>query len=668
MNHATDNAPQPHPPQADSTGQQTDGHRNDRPQKLTLLERRLLFSPWRLVIILATAIFVVEFLIMVLFWLFPTVSPLAEMLLDATLLTIVLVPVISAFVFKPLLHLIADYRHNEHQLQNYRTDLERQVAARTDQLDVTVRRLQNEIEERRRAEASITEHKDLLGTIIESIPSPIFYKDQHGAYSGCNQAFCTYLGRPREEIVGSTVYDIAPPHLAAVYHQADMDLMARGGTQTYETQVRYADDTLHDVIFYKSVMQRHDGSLLGLVGVMLDITELKRVEAEKDTLAQSLLHTQKIESIGRLAGGVAHDFNNLLTPILGYTEMLTTASGRDERSRTRLNGIRDAALKARDLTRQLLAFSRKQVLEMKPVDLNQVIEAFALILERTIREDIAVSHRLDPLLGSILADRSQIEQIIMNLAINAQDAMPEGGSLLIGTRNVSLDATSQRTPDLAPGDYVMLTISDSGCGMDAEVMGHIFEPFFTTKPEGKGTGLGLATVFGIVKQHGGQIDVLSAPGQGTTITIYFPRNEEAPVSALAAEEIGTTPAQRNTTILLVEDNPMVLEMARELLNDNGYRVVACDDPQKAVALLKAQPGPVDLLLTDVVMPGMNGPALYESLKSMQPGLRVLFMSGYNDAMASNLHLLDDSRPCFIQKPFTAQALLKKLESALEHTT
>ncbi|OGR29790.1 MAG: hypothetical protein A2X83_09550 [Desulfuromonadales bacterium GWD2_54_10] len=649
-----------------------------------------------------------------------------------------------------------------------------------------------DITRRKATERQLKENEELLGNIINTIPNPIFYKDCNGFYTGCNDAFCSYLGFPKEKIIHSTVYDLAPKKLADIYHQADLDLMQKKGTQVYETSVRYADEKIHDVIFYKSTMLREDGTLRGLVGVMLDIserkqaekeliqkeelfhllfeksgdanllidgtaiidcneatlrilgytdklqiidthpgdispefqpdgrrssekanemmlhayeqgsyrfewlylrmngtplpvevmltaipmherwllhtawrdlTDRKQAEEEKERLSQSLLHAQKIESIGRLAGGVAHDFNNLLTPIMVYAEMLRASCGTDELTLKKIEGIISAACKARDLTRQLLAFGRKQVLEMKIIDLNRTLEAFSPILERTIREDIHISLKLAPNLGSIMADRPQIEQIIMNLAVNAQDAMPTGGALLIETTNIVLHESARTHPELATGPYVKLSVSDSGCGMDKETLDKIFEPFFTTKEPGKGTGLGLATVFGIVKQHKGHVNVYSEPGHGSTFTVYFPRQDGQAGIYDTPRVPELARLHHNVTILLVEDNTMVRELAYELLTDQGYSVLMVEEPLQAVALLETNRDAVDLLLSDVIMPGLSGPALYELLKPLKPGLKVIFMSGYNEDMIAHQYMRGDN-PNYIQKPFSSHDLLQKIDEVL----
>lgn len=519
-----------------------------------------------------------------------------------------------------------------------------------------------DITERKAMEQQLRENEQLLKTIIESIPSPVFYKDAAGRYTGCNEAFVAYLGLPREKIVNATVFDISPGPQAEIYHRADMELFEKMETQRYEASVRYADNTMHDVIFYKSAMKDENGKLLGLVGVMLDISELKLVEAEKDRLCSELLHAQKIESIGRLAGGVAHDFNNLLTPIIGYAEMLQNSTAADERSQKRVQGILAAASKARDLTRQLLAFSRKQVLEMKDIDLNRLVMDFTPILEHTIRQDIKINLELDALPAVTTGDQTQIEQVIMNLAINAQDAMPDGGSLMIRTSRGFIDIQPENDSELPAGSYVILTVSDDGEGMLPEIMDHIFEPFYTTKSSSKGTGLGLATVFGIVKQHGGQICVTSEPGHGTTFTIYLPLRQFESESNVVPETCAVWGHHENKTILLVEDNQMVMNMTCELLTEKGYNVLTANSAKEATELIRKHAHSIDLLLTDVIMPGMSGPALYESIRAIYSGLKVVFMSGYSDNIIEK-QLQSVKELHYIHKPFTPEAIIAKINEA-----
>ncbi|MDD2853518.1 MAG: ATP-binding protein [Desulfuromonadaceae bacterium] len=634
-------------------------------QTLIQREKSILFSPLRLIIILVLCIFTVEFFFMVLLHNLPMLSPVAEFLLDAFLLSVALCPVLIFMLFRPLKHLVAQYQINEQQLITHKEQLELEVKSRTAELDQVVLQLRSEISEKDIIKDVLSSNSDLLEAIIESIASPLFIKDKQGLYKGCNTLFSDYIGLTKEQIIGSSVFEVAPAELAAVYHRADMDLMESRGTQTYESQVRYADGTLHDIVFNKSTILDGDGQVSGLVGVMLDLTALKQAEKEKEQLTQSLLHSQKIESIGRLAAGLAHDFNNLLTPILGYAEMIRKSSESDERTTKRVNGIIDAATKARDLNRQLLAFGRKQLLDMKVLDLNQVIESFNSILSRTVRGDITITLRLDSTLGSIMADKGQLEQVLMNLAINAQDAISNNGKLIIETSNITLSQPHIGNFNLKPGDYVMLVISDNGSGMDAETVNHIFEPFYTTKEVGHGTGLGLATVYGIICQHGGSINVYSEPGYGSTFKLYFPRLDERPQVELIAEKVEERTQYRGHTILLVEDNDMVREVTRELLENVDFTVLEANGAKQATQLLKRHGKPIDLLISDVIMPDKNGPIMYEVLKELQTDLKVLYMSGYSESIISLQGMGNDS-PNYIRKPFTPDALLHKIDMLISH--
>ncbi|MFZ3047756.1 MAG: ATP-binding protein [Desulfatirhabdiaceae bacterium] len=397
--------------------------------------------------------------------------------------------------------------------------------------------------------------------------------------------------------------------------------------------------------------------------IVRDITEQKRIESEKRKLEEQLQHAQKIESVGRLAGGVAHDLNNLLTPIIGYSEILLDDTSLNDLLKKYVEQIIGAGLRAKDLVHQLLAFSRRQVLEFKPVDLNRAVADFEKLLRHTIREDIAIRIIPDPALPYIQGDIGQLEQVIMNLAVNAQDAMPEGGDLIIETAVAVLDvADTVMNQDLEPGRYVMLAISDGGDGMDAGTQARLFEPFFTTKEMGKGTGLGLATVYGIVKQHGGNILVTSEPGKGATFKIYLPVMETA---ADLAESIPDSPGKLRgaETILLVEDNQMVRDIARDILQYQGYTVLPAENGKAALSVLENHDGPVHLLLTDVVMPQMNGRDLAARAAARYPDLKVLYMSGYTDDVIAHRGILDEG-VLFIQKPFSVQSLTAKVREAL----
>ena len=391
--------------------------------------------------------------------------------------------------------------------------------------------------------------------------------------------------------------------------------------------------------------------------------QLESAYAELSRTRDQLAQSQRIEALGRLAGGIAHDFNNLLTVILGHTYLLSEGVPPDDPARYHADVIRQTADRAATLTSQLLAFSRKQVLRPTSLDLNAVVRGMELLLGRVIGEHVELVTACDPAAGCVRADRSQLEQVIMNLAVNARDAMPEGGRLSLATSNVDLDAEFvRRHPGASVGPSVALEVSDTGAGMDALVRAHLFEPFFTTKEFGKGTGLGLATVYGIVKQSDGYIQVDSEPGRGSRFTIYLPRAAGAAAPVAPADNTLDVPRGAGT-ILLVEDEPAVRALVRAMLERNGYSVLAASQGVEALEVVAAHAGPIDLVLTDVVMPQMGGRQLADHLATLRPETRVLFMSGYpNDALGSQGVAAPGT--AFLQKPFSPTALAREVKTLL----
>ena len=394
-----------------------------------------------------------------------------------------------------------------------------------------------------------------------------------------------------------------------------------------------------------------------------DIEERKRTEEALRQSQDQLRQAQKMEAIGRLAGGVAHDFNNLLTIITGRCDLLLVGQDQANALSGEIGVIRDAAKRAAALTRQLLAFSRKQVLQPEILDLNEVVGNLERMLCLAIGDSIEMRSVLRPGLGQVKADPGQIEQIILNIVINARDAMPEGGKIVIETADVHLDEGYRaKHPVAGTGPYVMLAISDTGCGMDEETRSRVFEPFFTTKEQGKGTGLGLSTVYGIVKQSGGQVWVYSEPGRGSTFKVYLPRvsGAQRPVSDTAEHRS----LRGSETILIVEDEPVVRALVLEILTRQGYEVLEAQDGAQARMLCERHGGAIDLLLTDVVMPRMNGRELAESLRDQRPQMRVLYMSGYTDD-AVVLHGILQEGANFLEKPFRPDSLARKVREVLE---
>jgi signal transduction histidine kinase/CheY-like chemotaxis protein len=400
--------------------------------------------------------------------------------------------------------------------------------------------------------------------------------------------------------------------------------------------------------------------------IRLEETLADRIQAEEDrkNMQAQLLQAQKVESLGRLAGGIAHDLNNILVPIIGYVELGMGQLSPDDKLYHDLQQVREAAGRAAGLTRQILAYSRKQVLEMKPTDVNELVVGFTGMLRRLIGEDIELQVFLAPSPHLIMADKGQLEQTLMNLAVNARDAMPEGGHLTIETDNVFLDEEyAQKHIEVQPGPYVMIAVSDTGHGMSAETKQHIFEPFFSTKEQGEGTGLGLATVFGVVKQHQGNIQVYSEPGSGSTFKIYLPQITQPGQFGEPTSITEPVSLYGKETVLVVEDEDMVCNLVCETLEAYGYNVLKARNPDEGLQRAADYPNPIHLLLTDVILPHINGQQLYQRVMRVRPGIRVLYMSGYTDNVIVH-HGVLDKRVNFLQKPFTIRHLLQKVRMAL----
>ena len=444
------------------------------------------------------------------------------------------------------------------------------------------------------------------------------------------------------------LWSAAPSREEGLIYAAARDITLRKRT---EQEIRKLNEALELRVLERTT-QLEDASR----DLLSEITERKSLEAQ-------LMQSQKMEAVGRLAGGVAHDFNNLLTVIAGFGELLSEGLDHNSPLHEYSEEIKKAAERAAHLTRQLLAFGRRQILQPQVLDLNTVVADVDKMLRRLIGEDIQLKTVQSPSMGQVMADPMQIQQILLNLAVNSRDAMPKGGKLTIETANVELDEAYARGHiNVTPGSYVMLAVSDTGTGMDAETRAHIFEPFFTTKEKGKGTGLGLATVYGIVKQSGGNIYVYSEPGLGTTFKIYLPQIEE-PAPLPAAEKPQELLSETQRTILLVEDEAGVRTLARKVMESKGFRVLEAIQGEQALKILKEHAGPIHLLLTDVVMPGMSGRELAGHIEALHPEMRVLFMSGYTDEAIVS-HGVLQSGIAFIPKPFTPDALVRKVHEIL----
>lgn len=510
-----------------------------------------------------------------------------------------------------------------------------------------------DITDQKRFEAALRRQEELLRNVITHIPGGVFWKDRRSVYLGCNELVARAAGRRPEEMVGLTDFDFGfAPAEAESYRECDRRVMETGVPvlNLEETQTR--SDGKFTLLTSKVPLRDESGAVVGILGVYQDITDRKRLE-------EQFRQAQKMEAIGRLAGGIAHDFNNLLTVINGFSQVVLDLIGDDSPARSLIDEIAMAGDRAARLTRQLLTFSRQQVVNPRVLNLNSVISGTDRMIARLIGEDIIVSTTLELDLWPVKIDRGQVEQVLMNLVVNSRDAMPTGGRLTICTRNVPQD---EGPSDLKPGRYVALSVSDTGVGMDDAVKARVFEPFFTTKGVGKGTGLGLATVYGIVVQNGGHIQLESQPGQGTTFTIYLPYRAES--MSIADSVIPTGPRPQGTeTILLVEDEPAVRALDRRVLESCGYEVLEAADGLEAVRLVGRHEGPLHLLVSDVVMPHLGGGQLAEQLHAMNPRLKVLFVSGYtNDEVVR--HGVG-SEYDFLQKPFTPTALAHKVREVLD---
>jgi PAS domain S-box-containing protein len=472
----------------------------------------------------------------------------------------------------------------------------------------------------------------------------------------CNDAMARMYGYDEaSQLVGTKLADLH--NVTDPTNRDQIRAFLRAGYRVSDSETREHDREGRSRVFLNNVVGFiEDGHLVRVWGTQRDVTEQRHLE-------EQFRQAQKMEAVGQLAGGIAHDFNNLLTAILGNTQLLLRDLPPGDAKRGDVEEIRKASERAASLTRQLLAYSRRQMLQPEVLDLNVVVAEMDKMLRRLIGEHIALGAGLAPDLGRVRADPNQIEQVIVNLAVNARDAMPDGGKLTIETANVDLDeAFAQAHLGSVPGSYALLAVTDTGSGMDASVRAHLFEPFFTTKEVGKGTGLGLATVYGIVKQSGGYISVYSEPGRGSSFKIYLPR-----IATPADEPAGpqkSGPAPGSETVLVVEDEPAVLTLSRRALEAQGYVVLAASDPAAALRVVERHGGTIHLLLTDVVMPGLSGRELADRLTAQRPGIRVLYMSGYpGDAVVQHGTLPLGS--AFLQKPFSPDGLARKVRDVLD---
>ncbi len=555
------------------------------------------------------------------------------------------------------------------------------------------------------ADAELRKLNTFLDSIIDNIPAMVFVKDAHHLrYELYNRAGEEMSGFKRADIYGKDCYDLFPKQQADFFQTKDRAVLSDGRMLDIPEEPINTPNGKRWLHTKKIPIPGPDGKPGHLLGISLDITERKlavealerahaeleqrveertrelleanqRLQSEMDErqraqvalgqAEQQLRQAQKMEAVGRLAGGIAHDFNNLLSVILSYAGLLAADAESGVTLEEGLTQITHASERAATLTRQLLAFSRQQVLAPRVVDLNELVQTMSSMLERLIGEDVRLLMVRAPDLGRTRADVSQLEQVMMNLVVNARDAMPNGGVLTIETSNADLGLEASEELGAVPGSYVVLSVDDNGVGMDAATLARVFEPFFTTKPHGKGTGLGLSTVFGIVRQSGGHIGVTSQPGQGSSFRIYFPRTDE-PLSPAVPSSRGPRLSRGSETLLLVEDDEQVRTVAREILEAQGYTVLPAATPREALGLAQRSAN-IALLVTDLVMPEMNGKQLAERLLEQRPELRVLYMSGYSDNVLGS-ELVASLGSDFLQKPITPVSLATLVRQLLDRPT
>ena len=524
-------------------------------------------------------------------------------------------------------------------------------------------RLQTSIQSLENREKQLRESDSNYRTLLENLPQKIFLKDINSTYISCNENYAKDLQIGPDEIEGKTDFDFYPEELAKKYQADDKRIIESGAIE--ELEERYIQAGMEFVVKTIKIPVRGEaGTINGIMGIFWDVSEEKRAENEKAELEAQLRQMQKMEAISQLTSGIAHDFNNMLTAIIGNGYILQMKMGKDSALMTFVDDILSTSERAAHLTRRLLTFSRKQIIDIKPVVLHDVINNVERLLLQVIGADIDLKINLSWEDITVMTDIGQMEQVFMNLAANARDAMPEGGLLSICTRVIDLDDQFVKVHSYGlPGKYALITVSDTGTGMDETVQRRIFEPFFTTKEIGKGTGLGLSIVYGIIKQLNGYLNVYSEPGKGTTFKIYLPIVESA-VEETGFKEPLPIPAGGTETILLSEDETEVRKLTKTILEDFGYNVIETCDGEEAITRFKEYKNKINLLILDVVMPNKNGKEAYNEAIKLRPDIKTIFTSGYNEEIIHKKGVLEDGIN-FILKPFVPTELLRKVREVLD---
>ena len=505
-----------------------------------------------------------------------------------------------------------------------------------------------DVTERHNFEERLRVANQTVRAVLQGSPLAICATDTEGRVRTWNRGAQKMFGWAEWEVLDRKLTELVWFHSPS----NSARLSGADGAAGFDARCRRRDGRTIDVEFWSELLRDASGNVTGTVDIFADITERRQLE-------QQVRHSQKMEAVARLAGGIAHDFNNLLTIITGYTHMMLARTGDNHPDTDDLRQMARAAERATELTRQLLAFSRKQLVNTRVLDLAEVIANVEPMLKRVAGEAIEILTSIEPGVKAVRADSGQIEEVILNLALNARDAMPNGGTIAIEVKNTEISESNRGASLLAPGRYVMISFTDTGDGMSADVMSHVFEPFFTTKPAGKGTGLGLSTSYGIVRQNGGDILVVSRPGEGTTFTIHLPRVDEPPDEP--GEQTRPLEVYGSETVLLVDDDEPVRGVLESMLRRHGYKVLSAGTADEALQHCDGHDGAIDVVVTDVVMPRLDGPTLARQIRAKRPGVRVLFISGYSGSKPPQL----TANEAFLEKPFTPEALAAGIRTILK---